>query len=101
MNDQLLLILGMAAVTLAARLAPVLFSGRREAPSWLTAWLEAVPFAALGALIVPGIVLADGATPWVGIGAALAAVLVSLLRAPAYVAALAAVAAAFMVKPWL
>lgn len=96
MTASLLLILGMTAVTLLPRLAPALLPPGFALPPVLRRWLEQVPCAALGALIFPGILDADG--PWTGAAAAAAAVAAALLRLPAFAAALAAVLAAVAVK---
>jgi branched-subunit amino acid transport protein len=98
MSHDLLLILGMAAATVVSRLLPVALAGRLAPTRFVRGWLESVPYAALGALIVPGIVLSDPATPWTGIAAGIAAAVVAFFGVPAYVAALASVAAALIVK---
>lgn len=98
MDRFLLLILGMMAATAIPRILPAFLAGRWSPSPLMQRWLGAVPFAALGALIFPGIVTADAATPWTGIAAGVAAVIASWLRAPAYIAAFAAVGGAVLVR---
>jgi branched-subunit amino acid transport protein len=92
MTRDLLLIAGMAAVTLLPRIAPSFLAG--HPPPFLRKWLDAVPYAALGALIFPGILSAgpDG-RPAGGVVAGSAALVAAWLGLPAFVAAFAAVAA--------
>lgn len=72
----LLIIFGMTAVTYLPRLLPALFMDRFEFPTWFHRWLKSIPYAALGALIFPGILLVDEGRPLVGVvGGLVAAVL--------------------------
>ncbi len=52
----LILILGMAAVTYVPRWFPLFFFSRRSLPRRLEIWLDFVPAAVLGALILPALV---------------------------------------------
>lgn len=72
-----LLIFGMVLGTYLPRTVPLLLSGDRPLPMWLERWLKLVPYAALGALIFPGILLVDPGNPWIGIAGGLVAVWVS------------------------
>ena len=92
------LILSLGAVTLAPRLLPALWGQRFAPPRWFRRWLDAVPYAALGALIFPGILTADPKTPLTGLAAGAAALLAAGLRLPAYAAAIASVLAATLVQ---
>lgn len=62
-NNLIFLILGMAAVTYGPRLAPFLFIGNTRIPPLLDAFLKAIPVAAIGALIVPGVLTATPDMP--------------------------------------
>ncbi|MCG8683285.1 MAG: AzlD domain-containing protein [Desulfobacterales bacterium] len=62
------LILGMAAVTYGPRLAPFLFFSNMKVPPVVNAFLKSIPVAAIGALIIPGVLTATPDMP----GAALA-----------------------------
>ncbi|TEB06966.1 Branched-chain amino acid transport protein (AzlD) [Pelotomaculum schinkii] len=63
-----LLIAGMALVTYIPRLLPMVLPERLQFPIWLDRWLQYVPYAALGALIFPGVLASvDGRQPWLGL----------------------------------
>jgi len=94
MSTELALVLGMAAVTMIPRILPAFVAGRWTPPRRLRQFLDAVPYAALGALIFPGIVESDPARWTTGVAAALAAFAVALLRAPVFVVGIASVAGA-------
>jgi branched-subunit amino acid transport protein len=69
MNDSLIpLILGMAAVTYIPRLMPFLLLNRLRIPFRVNAFLKAIPVAAIGALIVPGVLTATPELPAAGAG---------------------------------
>ncbi len=55
MNNYIILILGMAAVTYIPRLAPFLMLSGKELPQSLRRFLSFIPCTALGALIIPGV----------------------------------------------
>ncbi len=64
MNDTLIpLILGMAAVTYIPRLLPFLLLNRLHIPHRVNAFLKAIPVAAIGALIIPGVLTATPELP--------------------------------------
>jgi len=52
-RQYLLLLAGMGLVTYLPRWLPVFFLSRRKLPSWLVEWLDLVPVAILGALVLP------------------------------------------------
>jgi branched-subunit amino acid transport protein len=64
MGDSLIpLILGMAAVTYGPRLLPFLFFSNTPIPRRVNAFLKCIPVAAIGALIIPGVVTATPEIP--------------------------------------
>jgi branched-subunit amino acid transport protein len=75
-----LLIAGMAIVTYIPRMLPLTFMDTLPLPSWLQAVLRNVPYAALGALIFPGILNAHENVYFSLIGA-LTAIIVAYLGA--------------------
>jgi branched-subunit amino acid transport protein len=77
--NALLLILGMALVTYIPRLLPAIFLDRFQFPGWFKKWLKAIPYAALGALIFPGVLLVDQDQPMLGLLGGLAAMVLSFL----------------------
>jgi branched-subunit amino acid transport protein len=76
----LFLIVGMAVVTYIPRLLPALFLERFEFPEWFHKWLGAIPYAALGALIFPGVILVDKDQPLLGLVGGITALLLALLN---------------------
>ena len=57
----MLTLLGMALVTYLPRLLPAWFLRGRELPPFLVAWLRYVPVAVLAALLLPSLLVSDGA----------------------------------------
>lgn len=98
MSTELVLILGMSAATMVPRILPALFAGRWTPPRRIRQFLDAVPYAALGALILPGIITSDIAHWTAGAAAGVVALIAAFLRAPAFIAGAAAVAAAVAVR---
>jgi branched-subunit amino acid transport protein len=57
----LITILGMGAVTYLPRLLPVLLLSSKKLPPLVEAWLRYVPVAVLSAMLLPSLVVNDGA----------------------------------------
>ncbi len=76
----LILIIGMAVVTYVPRLLPAIFLDRFKFPAWFQTWLKSIPYAALGALIFPGILLVEKDQPLLGLAGGLAAFILALLN---------------------
>ncbi|MFN2113030.1 MAG: AzlD domain-containing protein [Anaerolineales bacterium] len=76
----ILIILGMALVTYLPRLLPALFMDRFQFPAWFKKWLKSIPYAALGALIFPGVLLVDRDQPLLGLAGGLVAAALSFLN---------------------
>jgi branched-subunit amino acid transport protein len=51
-----LIILGMGLVTYIPRWFPLFFLSRRSLPKWLVQWLDLIPAAILGALLLPELI---------------------------------------------
>jgi branched-subunit amino acid transport protein len=71
---------GMALVTYIPRLLPALFLDRFQFPGWFRKWLRSIPYAALGALIFPGVLLVDRDQPLLGLAGGLVATGLSFLN---------------------
>jgi branched-subunit amino acid transport protein len=76
----LILIIGMAVVTYIPRLLPALFLDRFKFPAWFQKWLKSIPYAALGALIFPGVLLVEKDQPLLGLAGGFAAFILALLN---------------------
>ncbi|MEA3322272.1 MAG: AzlD domain-containing protein [Bacillota bacterium] len=100
MNSMIIImIVGMAVVTYLPRLIPfVMFQGK-ELPPFVQAVLKNVPYATLGALIVPGIFLINEDVMYGIIGAAVA-LFVAYLGANVILVVISAIAA-LSVYSWL
>jgi len=72
------IIVGMMLVTYIPRVLPGLLSDHYRLPKAVERWLQNIPYAALGALIFPGIIQGD--TPIVGVVGGLTAVILSLME---------------------
>lgn len=75
-----IVILGMAVVTFLPRFIPVLLLDKWHMPAWVNGWLRAVPYAALGALIFPGILLVNDDQPLIGLAGGIVAALLAYFR---------------------
>ncbi|BCU81816.1 hypothetical protein JIR001_15990 [Polycladomyces abyssicola] len=81
MTDHLLLIiLGMSVVTLIPRWLPVWIMDRITWPEWAREWLDSIPYAALGALIFPGIMSVAEGEPWIGLTGGIVAAILAYWR---------------------
>ncbi|MFD1335606.1 AzlD domain-containing protein [Oceanobacillus iheyensis] len=76
----IVMIMGMFIVTMLPRLIPVFIVEKIQFRPWVNRWLLAIPYAALGALIFPGILSVVPNQPIVGLLGGLVAITLSLLR---------------------
>lgn len=74
------IILGMSIVTYVPRFVPTLFVDHVKMPQWVHHWLRSIPYAAMGALIFPGILQIQKGNMAPGVVGGLVAVLLSLLK---------------------
>ncbi|MBM7551134.1 AzlD domain-containing protein [Thalassobacillus pellis] len=68
------IIVGMALVTAIPRVVPAFIVDKLRFPGWVDRWLNAIPYAALGALIFPGIINVKPESPHIGITAGIIAI---------------------------
>jgi len=91
-TEILWMIIGMGVVTYIPRMLPfVLFKGK-ELPPFVQGVLKNVPYATLGALIFPAIVLIQKGDIWYGVTGAAAAFIAAFLGANVIVVVLGAIA---------
>lgn len=74
-----IIILGMAIVTMVPRFLPAIIIDKFIFKDWINHWLQAIPFAALGALIFPGILTVKEGAPFVGLIGGIVAIILSYL----------------------
>ncbi|MUK88770.1 AzlD domain-containing protein [Ornithinibacillus sp. L9] len=70
----LLIILGMSLVTMIPRILPAFIVDKLQFRDWVNRWLNAIPYAALGALIFPGILSVKEDAPHIGLIGGLVAI---------------------------
>lgn len=75
-----LIILGMTVVTFTPRLIPVFIMDKLNLPPWANKWLRAIPYAALGALIFPGILTVEPGIPIIGLVGGIVAIIMAFLN---------------------
>ncbi|QOR67455.1 AzlD domain-containing protein [Cytobacillus suaedae] len=85
-----LMIIGMAVVTYIPRMLPLVFLNGIKLPPFLQGVLKNVPYATLGALIVPGIFLINEDI-WFGVIGAVTAFVVAYLGANVIMVVLSAI----------
>lgn len=73
------IIIGMAIVTAVPRVIPAVIVDKFIFRDWVNRWLQAIPYAALGALIFPGILSVKTGSPHIGLIGALVAVVLAYL----------------------
>ncbi|MBM7600197.1 branched-subunit amino acid transport protein [Virgibacillus halotolerans] len=62
-----LIIIGMSLVTMIPRMIPAFIVDKLQFRDWVNNWLNAIPYAALGALIFPGILSVKPDQPHIGL----------------------------------
>jgi branched-subunit amino acid transport protein len=92
----LLIIAGMSLATMLPRLIPVFIVEKLQFRPWLNRMLSAIPFAALGALIFPGIITVIPEQPHIGIIGGIVAVLLSFLGLNVIFVVIGAIAAVYL-----
>lgn len=87
------IIVGMALVTYVPRFVPTLFVDHVKMPQWVHHWLRSIPYAAMGALIFPGILQIQKGNMAPGIVGGLVAVILSLFKVNLIIVLLGSIAA--------
>ncbi len=90
------IIIGMALVTVIPRIIPAFIVDLIQFPDWMNKWLQAIPYAALGALIFPGIMTVVPEKPYIGVIAGVVAIALSWLRIHVILVVLSAILTVFL-----
>ncbi len=90
------IIIGMALVTVIPRIIPAFIVDFIQFPDWVNKWLQAIPYAALGALIFPGIMTVVPDQPYIGVAAGIVAILLAWLRIHVILVVLSAILTVFL-----
>ncbi|WP_430787875.1 AzlD domain-containing protein [Virgibacillus flavescens] len=93
-----IIIIGMSLVTMIPRIVPAYIVDRLQFPDWLNRWLNAIPYAALGALIFPGILSIRSEQPHVGIIGGLVAIVLAYVGLNVIFVVIGAIAAVFVLS---
>ncbi|MEW9501644.1 AzlD domain-containing protein [Jeotgalibacillus marinus] len=91
-TTMVLLIVGMAVVTYIPRVLPLTILEGKEPPPFLQEVLRNIPFAVLGALIFPGILLIREGDIWFGLVGAFAAFALATVGANVMVVVIGSIA---------
>lgn len=92
------IIIGMSLVTMIPRMIPAYIVDRIHFPAWLNKWLNAVPYAALGALIFPGILSVRPEHPHIGIIGGLVAIVLAYFGLNIILVVIGAIATVFIMS---
>ncbi|HLQ96872.1 MAG TPA: AzlD domain-containing protein [Pseudogracilibacillus sp.] len=91
----IVIIIGMALVTMIPRIVPAFLVNKFVFHSWVNRWLQAIPYAALGALIFPGILTVKGEDPKIGLLGGLVAIILSYIGLNVVFVVMGAIAAVY------
>ncbi|MBM7571423.1 AzlD domain-containing protein [Aquibacillus albus] len=92
----LMIIIGMALVTIIPRFIPAYIVDKVHFPDWVNRWLNAIPYAALGALIFPGVMSVIPDKPIIGILGGMTAVLLAFFGLNIILVVLGAITTVFL-----
>lgn len=73
----ILIIIGMSLVTMIPRVIPAFIVNKFIFKDWVNNWLQSIPYAALGALIFPGVLLVKENEPHIGLIGAFVAIILA------------------------
>ncbi|MGJ7910277.1 AzlD domain-containing protein [Neobacillus sp. LXY-1] len=91
-NEIIWMIIGMGLVTYIPRMLPFMLFKGKELPAFVQGVLKNVPYATLGALIFPAILLIQKGDVWYGVVGAAAAFIAAFLGANVIVVVLGSIA---------
>src|SRR5699024_7729343 len=92
------IIVGMALVTMIPRFVPAFIMDKLELRNWMHRWLNAIPYAALGALIFPGILSVKADEPHIGIAGGIVAIVLAWLGCNIILVVVGAIGAVFILS---
>lgn len=90
------IIAGMAVVTMLPRLIPAFIVDKLQFHDWVNRWLNAIPYAALGALIFPGVLTVIPDRPHIGLIGGLVAIVLAAIGLNVILVVVGGIAAVFL-----
>ena len=91
----ILIIIGMALVTMVPRVIPAFIVNKLMFKDWINNWLQSIPYAALGALIFPGVLFVKEGQPHIGLIGALVAIILSYIGLNVILVVIASIATVY------
>ncbi|MEN1970455.1 AzlD domain-containing protein [Lentibacillus sp. N15] len=91
------IIIGMSLATMIPRIIPAYIVDKIHFPNWANRWLNAIPFAALGALIFPGIMSVKAGEPHIGIIGGVVAIILAFIGLNVILVVLGAILTVFLI----
>lgn len=95
------IVIGMSLATMVPRWLSAWVVGRLRLPAWVRRWLNSIPFAALGALVFPGILSVEPKEPAVGLIGGIVAAILAGFRLPILFIIVGAILTVMGMKTWL
>lgn len=92
------ILIGMALVTMIPRAIPAFVVDKLQFHDWVNRWLNAIPFAALGALIFPGILSVKPDQPHISLLGGVVAILLAYLGLNVILVVLGAIGTVFLLS---
>lgn len=93
-----LIIIGMGLVTMVPRFIPAFIVNKFIFRDWINRWLQAIPYAALGALIFPAILTVKEGEPHIGIIGGLVAILLAYVGLNIVLVVIGAITTVFLLS---
>src|SRR5699024_7759549 len=75
----IIIIIGMSLATMIPRVIPAFIVDKLQFRDWVNRWLNAISYAALGALIFPGILSVNPDQPYIGLMGGLGSVTLAFI----------------------
>ncbi|WP_050356294.1 AzlD domain-containing protein [Gottschalkia purinilytica] len=97
MSNTKIIIIGMIIATGIPRLSPFLFKTKGNMPDWVNRFLNFVPFAAIGALTIPGAFTATPEVPMASVVGFIAAAIASWYKGGIILPIITSIVATFLV----
>lgn len=92
------IIIGMSLVTMIPRVIPAFIVDKLVFKDWVNRWLNAIPYAALGALIFPGILTVKPDQPQIGFLGGLVAIVLAYIGLNVVIVVIGAIAAVYILS---